>query len=70
MLISHCLKIDAPELVMTYKFNLENTQDKIINTANELVNHIIQYSGSVFIATNKEAIYKKCFGKKIKKNRK
>lgn len=46
---------------MTYKLNLEKTQDKITNTINELLNHM-QHSGSVFVATNKEIIYKKCFG--------
>jgi CubicO group peptidase (beta-lactamase class C family) len=51
----------VPKVGMTYKINLEKTQDEITNTINELVNHM-QHSGSVLVATNKKTIYKKCFG--------
>src|SRR5579872_3671700 len=44
---------------MTSKINLKKTQDKITSTINEL---LMQHSGTVLIATNKEIIYKKCFG--------
>ncbi len=44
---------------MIYKLNLEEVQNKIENTINQL---IMQHSGCIIVATNKETIYKKCFG--------
>jgi len=44
---------------MTYKLNLEKASDKITNTIDKLLN---KHSGSVLVATNKENIYKLCFG--------
>ncbi len=47
--------------MMTYKLNVAKARDKITNTINALTNHT-QHSGSIFVATNKETIYQKCFG--------
>lgn len=39
----------------------EKIRDKISATINKLINHM-QHSGSILVATNKETIYKNCFG--------
>ena len=44
---------------MTYKLNLEKTQSEIANTVNQL---IMQHSGCIIVAANKETVFKKCFG--------
>lgn len=46
---------------MKNNFNLKKIQDTINHTIVKLVNHT-QHSGTVIIATDKETIYKKCFG--------
>lgn len=46
---------------MTYKLNLEKVRSTITNTIDKLVNNM-QHSGSIIVATNKETIYKNCFG--------
>jgi CubicO group peptidase (beta-lactamase class C family) len=44
---------------MKNKINLKEMQNTIINAINQL---IMQHSGCMIIATNKETIYKQCFG--------
>lgn len=44
---------------MTYKLNIEEAQNKIANAINQL---FMQHSGCMIVATNKETVFKKCFG--------
>src|ERR1700722_13036873 len=47
--------------MMKFKLNVEKIRGEITNTINNLTNHM-QHSGSIIVTTNKENIYKNCFG--------